>query len=92
MKHAVKMKKDGLHRQISSRDDKIRTCGLCVPNAALYQTEPHPATVVHNTTRHFKSQVIFSGRKNSGKMSADSIRLVSTKENDVEGKSLMGIY
>ena len=23
------------------RGDKIRTCGLCVPNAALYQTEPH---------------------------------------------------
>ena len=23
------------------RDDRIRTCGLCVPNAALYQTEPH---------------------------------------------------
>ena len=24
----------------NSRGDKIRTCGLCVPNAALYQTEP----------------------------------------------------
>ena len=24
----------------SDRGDKIRTCGLCVPNAALYQTEP----------------------------------------------------
>ena len=23
------------------RGDRIRTCGLCVPNAALYQTEPH---------------------------------------------------
>ncbi len=23
------------------RDDGIRTHGLCVPNAALYQTEPH---------------------------------------------------
>ena len=23
-----------------SRSDKIRTCDLCVPNAALYQTEP----------------------------------------------------
>ena len=22
------------------RGDRIRTCGLCVPNAALYQTEP----------------------------------------------------
>ena len=25
----------------SGRDDRIRTCDLCVPNAALYQTEPH---------------------------------------------------
>ena len=24
----------------ADRGDKIRTCGLCVPNAALYQTEP----------------------------------------------------
>ena len=27
------------------RGDKIRTCGLCVPNAALYQTEPHLESV-----------------------------------------------
>ena len=25
----------------AGRDDGIRTHGLCVPNAALYQTEPH---------------------------------------------------
>ena len=25
----------------NGRDDRIRTCDLCVPNAALYQTEPH---------------------------------------------------
>ena len=24
------------------RDDRIRTCGILVPNQALYQTEPHP--------------------------------------------------
>ena len=24
----------------NNRSDKIRTCDLCVPNAALYQTEP----------------------------------------------------
>ena len=29
---------------IFGRDDRIRTCGLCVPNATLYQTEPHPVT------------------------------------------------
>ena len=26
-----------------NRGDKIRTCGLYVPNVALYQTEPHLA-------------------------------------------------
>ena len=25
----------------TGRDDRIRTCGLCVPNATLYQAEPH---------------------------------------------------
>ena len=25
---------------LPNRGDKIRTCDLCVPNAALYQTEP----------------------------------------------------
>ena len=28
-------------RLLTGRGDRIRTCGLCVPNAALYQTEPH---------------------------------------------------
>ena len=28
-------------RERDGRDDRIRTCDLCVPNAALYQTEPH---------------------------------------------------
>ena len=28
------------------RDDRIRTCDLCVPNAALYQTEPHLDTSI----------------------------------------------
>ena len=27
------------------RDDRIRTCGILVPNQALYQTEPHPVAV-----------------------------------------------
>jgi hypothetical protein len=26
----------------SGRGERIRTSGLCVPNAALYQAEPHP--------------------------------------------------
>ena len=29
-----------LWKLIFRRRDKIRTCDLCVPNAALYQTEP----------------------------------------------------
>ena len=29
----------------SGRDDRIRTCGILVPNQALYQTEPHPVAV-----------------------------------------------
>ena len=29
------------------RRDKIRTCDLCVPNAALYQTEPR-AVIISN--------------------------------------------
>ena len=35
-------KKD--HRFLGGRgrDDRIRTCGILVPNQALYQTEPHP--------------------------------------------------
>ena len=28
--------------QYIGRDDRIRTCGILVPNQALYQTEPHP--------------------------------------------------
>ena len=31
----------------TGRDDRIRTCGLCVPNATLYQAEPHPVLSEH---------------------------------------------
>ena len=37
------------------RDDRIRTCGLCVPNATLYQAEPHPVT--QNILTHFTAFV-----------------------------------
>ena len=30
------------------RGDRIRTCGLCVPNAALYQTEPRLDILIFN--------------------------------------------
>ena len=33
-------------RALHGRDDRIRTCDLCVPNAALYQTEPHLDTSI----------------------------------------------
>ena len=33
-------------RERDGRDDRIRTCDLCVPNAALYQTEPHLDTSI----------------------------------------------
>ena len=38
-------KKD--HRFLGGRgrDDRIRTCGILVPNQALYQTEPHPVVL-----------------------------------------------
>ena len=39
-----KAKKKGLEIALKAdfgRGDKIRTCGLYVPNVALYQTEPH---------------------------------------------------
>ncbi len=32
------------------RVDRIRTCGLCVPNAALYQAEPQPEIELFNYT------------------------------------------
>ena len=31
-----------LSASADGRDDRIRTCGILVPNQALYQTEPHP--------------------------------------------------
>src|SRR5699024_11664624 len=34
-----------------NRNDRIRTCGLCVPNAAIYQTEPHSETIYAFFTR-----------------------------------------
>ncbi len=40
-----------------NRGDKIRTCGLYVPNVALYQTEPHlenKSTVPHGSPVHKK--------------------------------------
>ena len=36
---------------IFSRRDKIRTCDLCVPNAALYQTEPRLDVLLPETLK-----------------------------------------
>ena len=47
------------------RDDRIRTCGLCVPNATLYQAEPHPVifawsrktyNLIYDSTFHARFQ------------------------------------
>jgi hypothetical protein len=32
-----------VRKERSGRGERIRTFDLCVPNAALYQAEPHPA-------------------------------------------------
>ena len=59
-----------------SRGDKIRTCDLCVPNAALYQTEPRLDVVlciselINNTTGFQKKQE--ENTKNIKKFSKDS--------------------
>ena len=42
-----------------SRGDKIRTCDLCVPNAALYQTEPRLDYVRKYNTDLRKCQQLF---------------------------------
>ena len=36
----------GLAKNKIGRGNRIWTCGLCVPNATLYQTEPCPAPIV----------------------------------------------
>ena len=38
---------DRLTNRPYSRGDKIRTCDLCVPNAALYQTEPRLVSITY---------------------------------------------
>ena len=35
-----------LEKGIKNRSDRIRTCDLGVPNAALHQAEPHPEKII----------------------------------------------
>ena len=42
LKNHYKQKKGTAFAVPRGRDDRIRTCGILVPNQALYQTEPHP--------------------------------------------------
>ena len=44
---------------LNNRRDKIRTCGLYVPNVVLYQTEPHPDNIVNYITVSAVCQEIF---------------------------------
>ena len=48
----IRQQKQGINPTfvVYGRDDRIRTCGLCVPNATLYQTEPHPGGIEYNST------------------------------------------
>ena len=50
--------------RIFGRGDRIWTCGLCVPNAALYQTEPHLDIqfFVPKVSRKFRICGIICGR------------------------------
>ena len=43
-------------KKFTGRDAGIRTPGLSVPNAALYQTEPHPDWIAESSTRLLKNQ------------------------------------
>ena len=43
----------------SGRDAGIRTPGLSVPNAALYQAEPHPDMITNPSPEFFTNQHIF---------------------------------
>ena len=54
IKHRLSIKNAEYHQKIlrsfndtpHGRDDRIRTCGILVPNQALYQTELHPDNAV----------------------------------------------
>ena len=41
---------DNSPRRLHGRDDRIRTCGLIVPNDARYQTVPHPDSLRRSIT------------------------------------------
>ena len=41
--HSLKTEIPLIYKGFFGRGERIRTSGLCVPNAALYQAEPHPA-------------------------------------------------
>ena len=43
----------------NGRDDRIRTCGLFVPNEARYQTVPHPDNEDYYTPFTRKMQALF---------------------------------
>ena len=43
--------------RVNGRDDRIRTCGLIVPNDARYQTVPHPDNDMYSINFPAKKQV-----------------------------------
>ena len=51
--------------RVNGRDDRIRTCGLIVPNDARYQTVPHPDNDMYSINFPAKKQVfIFNAHHN----------------------------
>jgi hypothetical protein len=49
---------------ILDRDDRIRTCGICSPNTALYQAELHPGTIRNKVTMTIRSSASGVSLKN----------------------------
>ena len=47
----------------TGRDDRVRTCGLIVPNDARYQTAPHPDNRSKYIMGLLKKQVVFSKKE-----------------------------
>lgn len=59
------IKKPLNYSAVFNRNDRIRTCGLIVPNDALYQTEPHSDTVISTAFILYEFAKIMSRLENT---------------------------
>ena len=48
---------------LKSRDDKIRTCGLFVPNEARYRAALHPETISTAKVRKNQIEILYAAKK-----------------------------